>query len=73
MSVTTDPDITARLFRAVYGKAAMDAMLTEMGPPPPAPSWHVRLSRRAYWRWHDARVWVAEKILRLPQGRDDLY
>lgn len=71
---TTNTEVLNRLFREVYARdATMDAWLTNMGPPPPTPPWHIRLARRIRWRWYDARVWVAEKVLRLPQDNGDLY
>lgn len=65
-------------------KAARDAMmkavwrdtfsivLTQFTPPPPLP-WRKRVAQRLAWRWYDVRVWIAEKVLRLPQDSGDLY
>ena len=68
-----DNETMKALMRQMYGKAVVGAYVFEMGPPPPEPPWHIRLVRRIKWRWYDARVWVAEKVLRLPQDSGDLY
>lgn len=71
----TDREVMVDWLRRFYGAETirlMNATLT-MGPPPPIPPWHIRLVRRIKWRWYDARVWVAEKVLRLPQDSGDLY
>ena len=70
---TTTNEALNKYLKTVWAPEAIDALLFEMGPPPPEPPWHIRLVRRIKWRWYDARVWVAEKVLRLPQDSGDLY
>lgn len=76
MPVSTNNEALMRAFMDVYGLRMMEEQLRTLqrmeaaaARIPPLP-WRARLARRIRNRWYSARVWVAEKILRLPQGRE---
>lgn len=72
MPASVNNEVLHKHLREIWNQQTLEAFRVVMGPPPPPLPWRARMARNLRGRWLDARVWIAEKILRLPQD-GDLY